>query len=123
MKYIWSDPHVIGNFEGNERSEYTRNERRIIHNTDADDFHGEDDGGNRCTEDRREGGTHATHNEDAAVTVIKPEPPSKLVSDASAELQCGSLTSRRTTEKMGDHGRDKDERCHFKRQFGFGMNG
>lgn len=59
-----------------------------------------------------------THNEDAAVTVIKPEPPSKLVSDASAELQCGSLTSRRTTEKMGDHGRDKDERCHFKRQFG-----
>ena len=47
---------------------------------------------------------------------------SKLISNASAKLQCCSLSACRTSQKMRDNRRYKNERCHSERYFCFRMN-
>ena len=107
-KKLWVNPHICCYLRSNQRRKNTWYQCRIIHNTHTHNFHSKNRSSHRCPKNCRKGSAHPTHNNNAPVLLIKPEPPSKLVPNASAKLERRPLTPRRTAKKMRQNCRYKN---------------
>ena len=54
-----------------------------------------------------ESSTHTAHDHDMTVFFIEVKPASKLIADASAELNCSTFTTGRSTGKVSQDRRTK----------------
>ncbi len=106
-----------------QRCDDAGNQGGVVHDSHADNFHGKDSRCQRRSEERGKGGTHAAHDHDVLVFVVKTEQFSQSVPDTSAQLQRRALTPGGSAEKMGDQGGDKNQRRHAQRNFVIGMDG
>lgn len=101
---------IQGNGARNERGDRARKQGCIMHDSDADDFHGKDSGCDRCSEKSRKGSTHAAHDHKVAVFFFtKSQIFTKGISDTATQLQGSTFSSGRTTDQMGQNGADIDE--------------
>ena len=66
----------------------------IVHNANAHDLHRKDCRCHRCSENCGESSTHTAHDHDMTVFFIEVKPASKLIADASAELELQHLHDR-----------------------------
>ena len=81
-----------------------------MEDADADDFDGEDGGGNRRTEEGGEHGAHAAHDGNAAVVIVKAQKFAEAAAEPAPELQGGALPADGSTAEMGEDRGDEDER-------------
>lgn len=76
----------VGEGVGHKGGNHTGNKGGIVHNADADDFHGKDRGRDGRAKERGKAGAHAAHNHHALIIFVKTEKLSDLVADAGADL-------------------------------------
>ena len=122
IKCIRSYAHMCCKFWCNECRKYAWHKCGIIHYPNTHNFHWKYWRSYRSPKYCRKCRTHSTHNYYSSVFFIKSKQSSKLISNASAKLQCCSLSACRTSQKMRDNRRYKNERCHSERYFCFRMN-
>ena len=86
------------------------NGRKLQH-TDAGNLHGKDGSGQRRTEESREYGAHAAHDDTLPLKLPGLEHFGQHGTQCAAHLQRGTLTSGAAAEKVGKHCGDKNQRC------------
>lgn len=113
----------IGHKMCDHRGGYARHQRGIVHDADADDFHGEDGGCKRCAEKRGKTGAHAAHDDQMLIICIQFQRLADAIGDAAAQLNGRAFASGRTAEEMRDDRRNKNQRSHAKGNVRGGLNG
>ncbi len=98
-----------------QRGNHAGYERGIVHEPDSADFHGENRGSERGTEERGKRSTHAAHDNDTAVVRVHVYQTSDSITHGAADLERCSLPSDGGTGKVGYETRKNNERCHTKR--------
>ena len=112
-----------GNPMRNKGRDYAWNQCSVIHDADTYNFHGENSSSHRCAKQCGETGTHAAHDHNMLVLVVKMKQFTNSVTDASAKLQSSTLTACRSAKQMGDQCGNKDQRSHAKGQLVIRVDG
>ena len=112
-KKFLRNPKRNGNPMRNKGRDYAWNQCSVIHDADTYSFHGENSSSHRCAKQCGETGTHAAHDHNMLVLVVKMKQFTNSVTDASAKLQSSTLTACRSAKQMGDQCGNKDQWCHF----------
>ena len=112
----------FGKHIGSQGSPDAGNERRIVHDTDAGDFHCEKSSCHRGSEQGGEGSGNTAHEHDFFILFIKTELFPDLFPDAAANLHGSALTSDGAAAQNGQDGGNKDQKAHAKRNMSFFMD-
>jgi len=98
-----------------ERRNDAGNQSGVVDDTDADNLHREEGGGERCAEKGGENRAHAAHYDEAHILIVQAEPLAHLRTDGTAQLKGCTFPSGRTAAEVGKDGADKDQRCQCQR--------
>ena len=109
MEDFRMDPHACGEIAGDQGGDHTGHQSGVIHDAHAHHFHCENSRRHRRSKKRRKSRAHAAHDHDVPVFLVQGQPPAQLVSDASTQLDHGSLAAGRTAGEMGQRRGDKDQ--------------
>lgn len=77
----------------------------------------------RGTKESGKRSTHAAHDHDMFIFIVKTEEFSDCVSDTSAHLQGGTFTAGRSAEQVRDQCGNKDQRSHAQGQLVIRVDG
>ena len=93
----------VSNSVCDKRTDHTWNKGGIVHDADTYNFHWKDGSSHRGTKESGKRSTHAAHDHNMLVLVVKMKQFTNSVTDASAKLQSRTLTSCRTARKVGEY--------------------
>ena len=102
-------PKGTGHKQSHQGGNQTGHNGGVVHNAHADHLHGEHGGGERSAEQTGEGGSHATHHQQAAVFGIQPDLPADPRGQRAAQLKGGALPSGGAAHQMGEDRGDKNQ--------------
>ena len=112
----------FGKHIGSQGSPDAGNERRIVHDTDAGDFHCEKSSRHRGSEQGGESSGNTAHEHDFFILFIKTKLFPDLFPDAAANLHGSTLTADGAAAQNGQDGGNKDQKAHAKRNMSFFMD-
>ena len=115
------NPQAEGKLIGHQGRKHAGQQRRVMHDSHADHFHGKDGRRHGRPKHRGESRAHAAHHQYFSVTLIQMEQPSQRIADTSAHLQGRSLSSGGTAEEMRNQRGAKDQRRQIDRHMLFAV--
>lgn len=89
----------VSNSVCDKRTDHTWNKGGIVHDADTYNFHWKDGSSHRGTKESGKRSTHAAHDHDMFIFIVKTEEFSDCVSDTATHLQGGTFTAGRSRKQ------------------------